>query len=598
MGKLTRADLMVLWKSAVDAGYSQPLQHNPNSGIELIEEGAEQLAVVSDAVETNSQAMFIMPHSSQTAPPGSGARFATVQIVLTRSGSALGEVTLARGTELEEVATDYGPDGGIEVPTGRIYVLEEPLTIAPGVAGLSFEAIAERPGYGYNFPLPETITLIVQLGASLSNVGAQIVPGIPSHNLICSSFADVLTPNQIGQYVILGGANLGQVRRMIGYQPAPADQSNGGTAVLAATGVIGITMVSGAFEAGENIEQQTTLAAGTLDVATAGFIVYERTTANDIAAGSNQLVGVRSGAIALVTAVYQAPGLLADTSVDWRIARWDSDLGLAISNPGSPSGGKSPMLDARGFDRGVQRTSGEADDAYRLRVHSLPDVVSPNAVKRAANRVLAPFGVAACVREVGEIDALFPGMFADVAVQEARFTYAYDLDLVSFGALLPPAMFEGERATQTKGDGSKATGIVTASYDPATGLPVFTGLAGVRGEFEAGTPITGDVSGARFTPAGVAGGLDPTNRFKLDLDYLEFRAFFLVGVPPPALGDFGIAFDVTSQINFFDAAPYLAFFDGFPTTSAVLNRRVWDAVNAARMGGVGFDLYVEDVGCF
>lgn len=596
MGKLTRADLMVLWKSAVDSGYSQPLQENPNSGVEIIEQGAEQLAVVSDAVETNSQAIFIMPHSSQTAPPGGGARRATVSVAITRAGSAVREVTLARGTLVEEVATDFGPDGGVDVETGRRYELTEPLTLAPGVASITVEVTAERPGYGYNLPLPGTIRSIVQLGAALANTRAELVPGMRTHNLVMSPAADVLTPNQVGQYVILGGANLGQVRRMVGYQPAPADQSNGGTAVLAATGILAVTSVTGTFVPGEAIEQATTLAAGTLDVSAGGFLVYERTTTNDVETGTNVVRGVQSGATAQVVAVYQAPGLAADTAATWQVARWDTDIGLTLTNPDSPSGGRSPMLDARGYDRGVQRTSGESDDAYRARVHALPDVVSPNAIRRAGNRVLAPFGMAVCLREVGEIDALFPGMFCDVSAGEPRFSYAFDLDLVTFGVPLPSTFIEGERATQVRADGVRVAGTVSATYSGTA--PVFDGLARVTGEFEAGAPIVGEVSGASFTPGAVLDGLDPTNRFKLQMDYLEFRFFMIVGVPPPSLGDFGIAYDVTTQTNFYDAAPYLSFFDGFPTTSAVANRRVWDAVNAARMGGVGFDLYPETIGCF
>jgi hypothetical protein len=596
MAKFTRDELMVLWKSAVDSGYSQPLVTNPDSGIEIIEQAAEQLAVVSDAVETNSQAMYIMPHSAQTAPPAAGAQRASVTLDLTRAGSAMREITLVRGTFVEEIGTDFGPDGGIEVETGRQYALTSQVTLAPGVAAISFDALAELSGYGYNLPLPGSISRIVQPAAHLTNTLATLIPGVPSHNLVMAPPADVLTPENIGQYILLNGANLGQVRRMIGYLPAPFDQSNGGTAVLAATGVVRISMVSGVFIPGETITQAVTLGTGTLDVATADVIVYERTTPNDLLVSANTITGAQSGAVANVLQIYQAPGLIADTGVEWRVADWVLDLGLSVTNPASPSGGKSPMLDARGFDRSVFRSSGESDDSYRNRVHQLPDVVSPNAIKRAANRVLAPHGAGVCFREVGEIDKLFPGMFYDVLSTDPKYAFAYDLDLVTFNASLPATFIEGERATQIRSDGVHVSGIVVTAWIFAT--PTREGLARVNGVFEAGRPIVGDVSGATFTPTIIGPGLDPSNRFKLDMDFLEMRAFFLIGVPPLSLGEFGIAYDTTSQINFYDAAPYLSFFDGYSVQSATINRRVWDAVDKARMGGVSFDLYVENLGCF
>ncbi len=85
----------------------------------------------------------------------------------------------------------------------------------------------------------------------------------------------------------------------------------------------------------------------------------------------------------------------------------------------------------------------------------------------------------------------------------------------------------------------------------------------------------------------------PEDRFKLDLNYQEFRGFFLVGVPPLGLGDFGIAYDA-GLWNAYDGAPQLTFFDGQPLTAATINRSLWQAVDTVRAGGVGFDLYAED----
>lgn len=81
----------------------------------------------------------------------------------------------------------------------------------------------------------------------------------------------------------------------------------------------------------------------------------------------------------------------------------------------------------------------------------------------------------------------------------------------------------------------------------------------------------------------------PSQRLMLMLNYTEFRAFFLLGVPKLPLGEFGFGFD-EGGYPFFDSAPYLSFFDGYPATAAQIYKAVWQAVDGARAGGVGFDL--------
>ena len=88
----------------------------------------------------------------------------------------------------------------------------------------------------------------------------------------------------------------------------------------------------------------------------------------------------------------------------------------------------------------------------------------------------------------------------------------------------------------------------------------------------------------------------PRDSFRLDLSYEEFRGFFLLGVPALDLGEFGCAYDAGPS-DAYDCAPWLAFYDGFPLSAAVLYRGVWQAVNRARAAGVGFDLYLERDGC-
>lgn len=70
------------------------------------------------------------------------------------------------------------------------------------------------------------------------------------------------------------------------------------------------------------------------------------------------------------------------------------DLTFTVSQQDPTSGGLPPALDQLGADRGMPRRAGEVDPAYRLRIRSLPDTVSPLAIQRAILSFFAPYGAA------------------------------------------------------------------------------------------------------------------------------------------------------------------------------------------------------------
>ncbi len=113
----------------------------------------------------------------------------------------------------------------------------------------------------------------------------------------------------------------------------------------------------------------------------------------------------------------------------WRILDWVANWGLTVTNAASPTGGRLAMLDALGEERNIRRSVGESDGAYATRVSTIADVVTPNAIRRAANRVLAPYGLKCTLREVGSVD--LPGLYYDVELlspQDPTYAFAYDLD--------------------------------------------------------------------------------------------------------------------------------------------------------------------------
>lgn len=71
-----------------------------------------------------------------------------------------------------------------------------------------------------------------------------------------------------------------------------------------------------------------------------------------------------------------------------------ADQTLEVQQLLETEGGCAADLDGLGADRGLPRQTGELDPAYRLRIRSLADTVSPGAIIRLAQSILDPIPVA------------------------------------------------------------------------------------------------------------------------------------------------------------------------------------------------------------
>lgn len=446
MAALTRDDLLALFRASVDEDFAQALLSDATSAA-AVEGAAEVMAQASDAIERTSQSLFLMPWSGQTYPPATDARRATVTIDLARTAPADVPLVLQASTFLvEQQLGDFGPTGAIQVPTGRRYAPQATIVMMPGASSGAFGFVAERPGAGYNLPPAGTISLPVDAG-SASGSGAAVVPGTTAHRLILAPEGETVAPSAVGQYVrMLAGSSVGQLRRMIGYEaPDPAFPHNG-VIVLAPTLVLAVTGVAGTFIPGERIEQAATGAAAVLLGATSAYLAADRAAIPAFAAGT--IAGAQSGATATFAHVLLSPDMAAeDVTAGWQLLSW-AQLGLTASSEAQPVGGASPTLDHIGSERGVGRSPGELQEAYRQRIARRPDVVSPDALVRAMNRVLAPYGLSGCLREPSDLDT-FEGFFLDApaAGPEGR-RYAYDLDFAMrpqdrYKLLLDLAEFRG-----------------------------------------------------------------------------------------------------------------------------------------------------------
>lgn len=79
------------------------------------------------------------------------------------------------------------------------------------------------------------------------------------------------------------------------------------------------------------------------------------------------------------------------------------DTTFAVSQVLPTSGGRAPMLDGLGEDRGLPRQQAEPDPHYRLRIRTLPDTVSPDAIFRTVDSYLTPLGVGFDLIETWEL---------------------------------------------------------------------------------------------------------------------------------------------------------------------------------------------------
>lgn len=431
-GPLTQDELFELWRSVVDdKGYASPLVVQPDSGIENIQQAHAQLAAVSAAADETFQSFYILPWSGQTNDPASGAQLATVFLSVSRTNQgtvAAGQpLIFTPGLRYLHAPFDFSDDGPVQVLTGRRYFGQGQVVLGVGDLGpVTVTAFSEAPAAGYNLPLPGTISILDQPGVGFSNFGASVVSTASNSRLVLRDEPEVLTPDQIGQYVLFtAGSNIGAIARMVAYEASTP--GNGGVAILAAELVASVSGVVGAFKPGEQVTLAGLGTVGTFTYLNAGYSLVAWSSSSAPVTGT--LTGLVSGATASLTAILQSPHLIPETfTAAWRVLDWSADLGVVVFNSLSPTGGRVPMLDAIGSERKIFRSHGELDPEYRERVATPADVVSPNAIVRAANRAAAQYGLDICFREVGQ--ALFRGFFfdGDPTSTNPDFAFAFDLD--------------------------------------------------------------------------------------------------------------------------------------------------------------------------
>jgi hypothetical protein len=126
--------------------------------------------------------------------------------------------------------------------------------------------------------------------------------------------------------------------------------------------------------------------------------------------------------------------------------------------------------------------------------------------------------------------------------------------------------------------------------------------------YAAGDYVIGMVSGAKW---GASDASSPATaaqyRFSYYLDYTDFRAMFLIGLPRLDDGEFGFAWGDKSagwtggqdsgHVAYDDVIFGSNFYDGYPIVAAQIYKSVYAQISRIKAGGVSFYLYQEDGTC-
>lgn len=96
--------------------------------------------------------------------------------------------------------------------------------------------------------------------------------------------------------------------------------------------------------------------------------------------------------------------------LEWAVRDW-KDLGFSITACQQIETGREDDLFFHGDQRAQYRVEGETEEAFRARLSRRPDVVTPAALQRVVNRILAPLKLKGVIFDIGDE---FDGFFYDV----------------------------------------------------------------------------------------------------------------------------------------------------------------------------------------
>lgn len=105
------------------------------------------------------------------------------------------------------------------------------------------------------------------------------------------------------------------------------------------------------------------------------------------------------------------------------------DPSVQVRQVTDASGGRPDSLGQLGGERDILRESGEGDVSYRARIRLLPDTVSPDALQRVVDQVLAPILIVGVVVEAWQVTPLVDDGDAGLFFDDPRPNGTHNMDL-------------------------------------------------------------------------------------------------------------------------------------------------------------------------
>jgi hypothetical protein len=217
----TPADLEDTFRKASDPNYAADLEDvDGGVGWDTVAADAQLLGKTSAAVRRNTQAYYLLPSSTQSDDPASGAVRASGTVQLTRTGSASLELRIATGKALAHSVLD-----SVGAPARlQDFALGEDAVFPVGELGpISVLARASRAGNQGNLPAGTWDRMADEGRASVTCTVA--ADGV---TLTDTGSPDVFWEGLVGRYLrVATGVDTGEIRRVTAFSQAGA-----GTALL------------------------------------------------------------------------------------------------------------------------------------------------------------------------------------------------------------------------------------------------------------------------------------------------------------------------------------------------------------------------------
>lgn len=229
MTVVTKEHLLELWRRDMDPGYVVPLEdENGGAGFDVIDAMATVLARAAEAGRNSAQALFLLPHRIQTAPPASGPIVATGTVQVYRGIVIGGGLPLDDGDPI--VAHRLGVDG--EDEDSPTFEIVGDITIPAGTEGpTTVNVRCSRPGFAGNVPAGTEGRFPRKRGGSFS-----IVSFVPGTGVVTvdAALGDRFTPEMTGMWWrFLDGPNIGVPARRVFFQTATTAQIDNAAALTA-----------------------------------------------------------------------------------------------------------------------------------------------------------------------------------------------------------------------------------------------------------------------------------------------------------------------------------------------------------------------------